>query len=65
MYGRIKIKINKVYFYGRHVDLVWYGKKRMKMRIKGDCGSFPWSIKDIMILDWMWLESSFREEVCM
>ncbi len=21
-----------------------------------DCGSFPWSIQSIMILDWIWLE---------
>jgi hypothetical protein len=26
------------------------------MRTRGDCGSFPWSMGDIMILNWMWLE---------
>jgi hypothetical protein len=27
MCGKIKIKIMRAYFYGRHVDLVWYGRK--------------------------------------
>jgi len=34
-----KIKIKKVYFNGRHVDLVWYGRKGITMKIKGDCES--------------------------
>ncbi len=42
------------YFHGKHVDFVWYGRRRIKRRIKGDYGSFP-CIQNIMILDWMWL----------
>lgn len=26
MCGRISIRIRKAYFYGRHVDFVWYGR---------------------------------------
>ncbi len=26
------------------------------MKTKGYCESFPWSMGDIMILNWMWLE---------
>ncbi len=36
-----RIKIRRTYFYGRHVDLVWYGRREIIQRkIKGDCGSF-------------------------
>jgi hypothetical protein len=31
-----KIKIKKAYFHGRHVDLMWYGRKGIRMKIKGD-----------------------------
>jgi hypothetical protein len=55
MCGRIMIKIKRAYFQGRCVDLMWYERKGIKMKIKGDCGSFPWSMGDIMILNWMWL----------
>jgi hypothetical protein len=55
MCGRIRIKIRKVYFYGKHMDLVWDGRKGIKIRTKGDCGSFLWCIRYIMILNWMWL----------
>jgi hypothetical protein len=40
MYERIKIRIRRAYFHGKHVDFVWYGRKRIKRRIKRDCGSF-------------------------
>jgi hypothetical protein len=40
MYGNIKIRIRKTYFYERHVNLMWYGRKWMKMGIKRDCRSF-------------------------
>jgi hypothetical protein len=40
--GRISIKIRKAYFYGRHVNFVWYGRMRIKRRIKRDYGSFLW-----------------------
>jgi hypothetical protein len=33
-------KDNKAYFHGRYVDLMWYGRKGIKRRIKGVCGSF-------------------------
>jgi hypothetical protein len=36
-----KITIRKAYFYGMHVDLVWYGKRGIKKRIKRDRGTFP------------------------
>jgi hypothetical protein len=55
MFTRIRIKMRKVYFHGKHVDLVWYGRKGIKMRMKGDFGSFLWTNGDIMILNWMWL----------
>jgi hypothetical protein len=35
MYGRIEIRIRETYFYGGHMDLVWYGRKGMKMKTKG------------------------------
>jgi hypothetical protein len=47
--------MKRAYFDSRHMDLVWYGRKGIRMRIKGDCESFPWSIRKIMILNWMWL----------
>jgi hypothetical protein len=47
--------MRKAYFHGKHMDFVWYGRKGIHIRIKGDCGSFPWYIKKTMILDWMWL----------
>jgi hypothetical protein len=53
MCERIRISIRRAYFYGRHVNLVWYG---IRMRTKGDCGSLLWSMGNIMILNWMWLE---------
>jgi hypothetical protein len=53
MCGRIRIKMRKAYFHGKHMDLVWYGRKRIKIRTKRDCGSFLWCIQNIMILDWM------------
>jgi hypothetical protein len=32
----------KAYFHGRHVDLLCYGRRGIKKRIKGDCGlNFP------------------------
>jgi hypothetical protein len=37
------------------MDLVWYGKKWIKMRIKRDCESFLENIENIITLDWMWL----------
>jgi hypothetical protein len=37
------IRIKKAYFHGRHVDLVWYGKKKIRMNIKGDYESIPWN----------------------
>jgi hypothetical protein len=54
MYERINIKIRRAYFHGKHVDFVWYGRRRIKRRIKMYCGSFP-CIQNIMILDLMWL----------
>jgi hypothetical protein len=41
MCGKIKIRIMRAYFYGRDVDLVWYGRRGIKRRIKGNCGLFP------------------------
>jgi len=41
MCGKMKIRIMKAYFYGRYVDLVWYGRREIRRRTKGDCGSFP------------------------
>ncbi len=35
---------------------MWYERKGIKMKIKGDCESFPWSMGNIMILNWMWLK---------
>ncbi len=59
------IKIMRAYFHGRRVDLMWYERKGIKMKIKGDCGSFPWSMGNIMILNWMWLrEFSWGRSVC-
>jgi len=40
------------------VNLVWYGKRGIKRRIKRDCGSFP-CILNIIIIVWMWLEEFF------
>jgi hypothetical protein len=41
MYKFIRnIKIRRAYFRERHVDIVWYGEKRIKRRITRDCGSF-------------------------
>ncbi len=37
------------------MDLVWYGKKWINMRIKRDCESFLENIENIITLDWMWL----------
>jgi hypothetical protein len=34
-------KDNKTYFHERYVDLMWYGRKGIRRRIKGVCGSFP------------------------
>jgi len=34
---------------------MWYEIKGIKMKMKGDCGSFPSSMGNIMILNWMWL----------
>jgi len=34
---------------------MWYDRKGIKMKMKGDCGSFFSSMGDIMILNWMWL----------
>jgi hypothetical protein len=31
------IKIRRVYFHKRHVDLLWYERKGVKMKIKRDC----------------------------
>jgi hypothetical protein len=31
------------------------GERGLKITIEGDCGSFLWSIGDVMILNWMWL----------
>jgi hypothetical protein len=56
MCERITIRIKRVYFHGRHVNLMWYERKGIKMKIKGDCESFPWSMGNIMILNWMWLK---------
>jgi hypothetical protein len=42
MCGRIGISIRKTYFDGRHVNLECYGRRRIRKRIKGDCGSFPY-----------------------
>jgi len=44
MCGRIKIKIRRAYFHGKHMDLVWYGRKGIKIRTKGYCASFRWCI---------------------
>jgi hypothetical protein len=44
MCGRIMIKIRRAYFHRRHVDLLWYGRKGIRMKIKRDCGSHPWKI---------------------
>jgi hypothetical protein len=41
MCGKMKIRIMRAYFYGRHVNLVWYGRRGIRMGINGDCGSFP------------------------
>ncbi len=30
MCARIRIRMKKTYFLGRHVDLVWYGRKGIK-----------------------------------
>jgi hypothetical protein len=57
MCGRIRIR--RVYFYGRHVNLVWYGRNEIRMKTKGDSGSVLWSMGYIMILNWMWLEEFF------
>jgi len=35
MCARIRIRMRKAYFHGRHVDLVWYGRKGIKMKYKG------------------------------
>jgi hypothetical protein len=40
MFARIRIRMRKVYFHGKHVDLVCYGKKGIKMRMKRDSRSF-------------------------
>jgi hypothetical protein len=43
---------------------MWYERKGIKMKIKRDYGSFPSSMGDIMILNWMWLrEFSWRRNV--
>jgi hypothetical protein len=34
-------KDNSAYFHGRYVDLMWYGGKGIRRRIKGVCESFP------------------------
>jgi hypothetical protein len=47
MWGRIRIKVRKAYFHGKHMDFVWSSRKGIKIRIKGDCGSFPWYIRKI------------------
>jgi hypothetical protein len=52
MCKRISIRIRKAYFYGRHVDFVWYGKRGIRSKMKKVCGSFIWNRK-IMILNWM------------
>jgi hypothetical protein len=38
MCGRIRIR--RAYFYGKHGNLVWYGRKGIKIKIKMDYGSF-------------------------
>jgi hypothetical protein len=35
-----KITTRRAYFHGMHVDLVWYRRREIKRRIKGDCGSY-------------------------
>jgi hypothetical protein len=45
---KIMIRIKRVYFHERHVDLMWYGKRGIGRRIKGDYVLVPWSI-----LDWI------------
>jgi hypothetical protein len=40
------------------VDLVWYGRRGIKRRIKKDCGSFL-CILNIIIIVWMWLKKFF------
>jgi hypothetical protein len=52
MCGRIRIRIKKAYCHGMHVDLVRYGKRGIKRRIKGDYESLIY-IQNIMILNWM------------
>ncbi len=37
-------KIRRAYFHGKHMDLVWYGRKGIKIRTKGYCASFRWCI---------------------
>jgi hypothetical protein len=36
-----RIQIRRVHFHRKHVDLVWYGRRGIKRRIKRDCRSFP------------------------
>jgi len=39
---RISRKDKKgLFFSKRHMNLVWYGKKWIKRKMKGECGSFP------------------------
>jgi hypothetical protein len=55
MCGGIRIRMKRAYFHGKHMDLMWYGRKGIMMSIKKDCGSFHQGIFKITILDWMWL----------
>ncbi len=59
--GRIRIRI--VYFHGRHVDLVKYGRTWIKRIIEGDYGSFyctPFCI-GIIYLFFLRIECAIRE----
>jgi hypothetical protein len=38
---RISRKDKEGLFHEMHVDLVWYGRREIRKKIRGDCGSFP------------------------
>jgi hypothetical protein len=46
MCRRINIRIRKAYFYGKHVDFVWYGKKGIRRRIKKGLWIIHLDLKD-------------------
>ncbi len=59
-----KIKIKKAYFYGGHVDLVWYGRNEIGMKIKTDCESILWCMEKYYDLKLNMIKKVFWGKKC-